>query len=109
EALDRRQRMMDIRGGDQDVVGIARDRSQACSVLLRIREGKLLGRELDFFENLEAEDDEALLTAAATRFYLGRGEHGTADLPREVLVPGEFDDRAVLEELLTDVEGRKVQ
>jgi excinuclease ABC subunit C len=109
DALDRRQRMMDIRGGDQDVVGIARDGGQACSVLLRIRDGKLLGRELDFFENLEDEDDAALLTAAATRFYLGRGEHGTADLPREVLLPGEFDDRAVLEELLSDAEGRKVQ
>jgi excinuclease ABC subunit C len=50
--LERRQRALDVRGGDTDVIGIARDRDQACAVLLRVRDGKLLGREVDFFENL---------------------------------------------------------
>ena len=74
DSIERRQRALDIRGGDQDVLGIARDGDNASAVLLRIRGGKLLGREVDQFTNLESEDEEALVTAVATRFYLGRGE-----------------------------------
>jgi excinuclease ABC subunit C len=108
DSLERRQRALDVRGGDTDVVGVARDRDQACAVLLRIREGKLLGREVDFFENLGDVGDEAVVETATTRFYFARGEHGTADLPREVLVPVDFDDRPTVEELLSEVAGRRV-
>jgi excinuclease ABC subunit C len=69
DAMARRQRTAAVNGGEQDVLGLARDGDHACAVLLRIREGKLLGREVDFFDNLEEEGDEALLAAAATRFY----------------------------------------
>lgn len=108
-ALEGRQRALDIRGGDQDVVGVARDGDSACAVLLRVRGGKLLGREVDFFENLDEETDAALHSAAASRFYLGRGDHGMADLPREVLLPGDFEDRAAIEAVLTEAAGRRVR
>ncbi|HUG41042.1 MAG TPA: excinuclease ABC subunit UvrC [Longimicrobiales bacterium] len=108
DAIERRQRALDVRGGDQDVVGVARDGDSASAVLLRIRGGKLLGREVDHFTNLESEDEAAVLSAVATRFYLGRGEQGRQDLPREVLVPLEFEDRAALEELLDGVADRRL-
>jgi excinuclease ABC subunit C len=108
ESLERRQRALDVRGGDTDIIGFARDRDAACAVLLRVREGKLLGREVDFFENVGDASDAAVVATATTRFYFGRGQHGTADLPRDVLVPVEFDDRATVEELLTETAGRRV-
>jgi excinuclease ABC subunit C len=108
ESLERRQRALDVRGGDTDVIGIARDRDQACAVQLRIRGGKLLGREVDFFENLDDVPDTEVLATAATRFYFGRGDHGTADLPRDVLLSGDFADRATVEELLTAAAQRRV-
>jgi excinuclease ABC subunit C len=101
ESLERRQRALDVRGGDTDVIGIARDGDGACAVLLRIRAGKLLGREVDFFENLGDVGEADVVSTATTRFYFGRGEHGTADLPREVLLPIEFEDRRTVEELLS--------
>jgi excinuclease ABC subunit C len=100
DSIERRQRAVDLRGGDVDVIGIARDADRACAVLLRIRDGKLLGRELDFFENVANETEESVLSTAATRFYFGQGEHGTADLPREIFFPQEFEDRSIIEELL---------
>jgi excinuclease ABC subunit C len=100
ESIERRQRAVDLRGGDVDVMGVARDADRACAVLLRIRDGKLLGRELDFFENLGHETESSILSTAATRFYFGQGEHGTADLPREIFFPQEFEDRELIEELL---------
>jgi excinuclease ABC subunit C len=109
DALERRQRALDVRGGDQDVVGVARDGNHASGVLLRIRRGKLLGREVHHFTNLELEDESAVVAAVAIQFYLGRGEHGVRDLPREVLLPADFEDRAVLESLLGEESGRQVR
>jgi excinuclease ABC subunit C len=109
EGIERRQRAFDVRDRDIDVLGLARDGDRACAVLLRIRAGKLLGRELDFFSNIEAEPDEALISAAATRMYFGRGDIGTTDLPREVLLPADFEDRSAIEELLVQSAGRKVE
>lgn len=109
DALERRQRALDVRGGDQDVIGVARDGDHASAVLLRIRGGRLLGRELHHFTNLAQESESAVLAAVATRFYLGRGDVGLRDLPREVLIPGEFEDRAALESLLKEEAGRRLQ
>ncbi len=107
ESIERRQRAVDLRGGDSDVVGVARDADRACAVLLRIRDGKLLGRELDFFENTGEESDQSLLSTAATRFYFGQGDYGVSDLPREIFFPYEFEDRRLIEELLnTEVKRR---
>ncbi len=108
DAIERRQRALDVRGGDQDVVGVARDGDHATAVLLRIRGGKLLGREVDHFENLESEGEEALVSAVATRFYLGRGDQGRSDLPREVLLPLDFEDREALESLLDELSQRRI-
>ncbi|MEX2282373.1 MAG: excinuclease ABC subunit UvrC [Gemmatimonadota bacterium] len=108
EGLERRQRALDLRGGDVDVIGMARDGDRGCAALLRVRGGKLLGRELDFFEGVGGESDSVFLSAVATRFYFGRGEQGTMDLPREVLFPAEFEDRATVQELLTTTSNRKM-
>ncbi len=108
DAIERRQRMADVRGGDQDVIGVARDGDRACAVQLRIRDGKLLGREVSFFENMESETDDTLLATAASRFYFGQGEHGTADLPKEILFPHDFTDRALVEELVGRAAGRRI-
>jgi excinuclease ABC subunit C len=108
DAIERRQRALDVRGGDQDVLGVARDGERGCAVLLRIRHGKLLGREVDFFENLLDAEEAELVAAAVTRFYLGRGELGLTELPREVLVPDDFADRETLQTLLGEAAGRRV-
>jgi excinuclease ABC subunit C len=108
DSLERRQRALDVRGGDTDIVGLARDRDQACAVLLRVRDGKLLGREVDFFENLGDAADAVVASTATTRFYFGRGAHGTADLPREVLLPVSFEERDAIEQLLLEAAGRRI-
>jgi excinuclease ABC subunit C len=108
DSIERRQRAVDLRGGDSDVIGIARDADRACAVQLKIRDGKLLGRELDFFENAADGTDDSLLSTAATRFYFGQGEHGTADLPRDIYFPNEFEDRQLIEQLLNTETKRRI-
>ncbi len=107
--LARGQRVHRMGGGDQDVLGLARDGKLATAVVLRIRGGVLLGRQTQRLSGIADEDDASLLGTVATRFYLGRGETGRSELPREVLIPLEFADRALLEDILTETAGRRVR
>jgi excinuclease ABC subunit C len=108
DRLETQQKVVDVQGADRDVVGLARDRDEACGVILRIREGKLLGREAVFLANLEGEPDEEVLASLVTRFYTLRSADQGADLPREVLLPSDFGDRALLEGVLRQRAGRSV-
>jgi excinuclease ABC subunit C len=109
DAIARQQLVHRVKGGDQDVLALARDGEMATAAVLRIRRGLLLGRDAVQFSGVADEDEVALLSAFAARYYLGRGEEGIQDLPREVLVPREFPDRALLEEVLSERAGRKVR
>ncbi|HET7274307.1 MAG TPA: excinuclease ABC subunit UvrC [Longimicrobiaceae bacterium] len=109
DALAARQKVMDIQGADRDVIGIARDGDDACGVVMRIREGKLLGRETIFLANLEGEEDSALLGTFVTRYYTLLSADHSADLPPEILFPSEFEDRLVLQGLLRERSGRAVR
>ncbi len=67
--------VLEVEGGDRDVVGFARDGDDACLALLRIRGGKLLGREHQFVEHVEGEADAAVLSAYLVGAYLPMEEH----------------------------------
>lgn len=104
EILERRQTTVDFRGGDSDVLGIAVEASSACTILLRVRDGHLLGREVRFLENVDAEDLEAVVDAALKGFLLRR-----EDIPPQILVPVDFADRKLLESLLAERRGGSVR
>ncbi len=93
--------VVEVEGGDRDVVGYARDGDDACVVLLRIRGGRLLAREHRFLENLEGETDEAAIAAFLAGAYVT-----LQDRSRELLVPFDFPDRELLEQSL---EGGRVR
>src|SRR3954466_9252244 len=69
DALNHLERMeeplvvMTIEGGDRDVLGYARDGDDAAVALMRIRGGKLLAREHHFLQNVDGENDAAVLEA----------------------------------------------
>lgn len=87
--------VLQVEGGDRDVIGFARDGDDACVVILRIREGKLLARDQRFLEHVEGEQDAEILAAFLGRTYLASEEHAA-----ELLVPIDFEDRPLLEESL---------
>ncbi|HEX8695111.1 MAG TPA: excinuclease ABC subunit UvrC [Longimicrobium sp.] len=109
EALERRQRVVDVSGADRDVVGFARDGVEACGVVLLIREGKLLGREVTFLGNLADEGDESAFGAFATRHFTERAIRDVESVPPAVHFPMDFADREVLQEVLREHAGRAVR
>ena len=109
KAIAREQRMERAEGGSQDILGIARDRRLAVAVVLRIRQGKLLGRESHRFAGLGDESEAELLGIFVTLYYLGRGTGAGEELPREILLPSDFPDQAALEKILSARAGRRVR
>jgi len=107
-SIAREQRVERFEGGDQDVLGVARDGELGAAVVLRIRKGTLLGRETHRFSGIGEEGEADLLGRFAALYYLGRGEAGNEDLPAELLLPQDFADREVLEEVLSERRGRRV-
>jgi excinuclease ABC subunit C len=87
--------VLEVEGGDRDVVGYARDADDACVTLLRVRGGKLLARDHRFLENIEGEEDTAILSV-----YLAAGYVPMQERARDLLVPFDFEDRELLEQSL---------
>jgi excinuclease ABC subunit C len=85
---------------DRDVIGYARDGDDACVTILRIRRGKLLARDHRFVENVDGEDDAAVLSAYLARTYVNSDERAS-----ELLVPFDFEDREAIEQ---SAEGTRV-
>ncbi len=109
DTLARDQRVHRTRGGDLDIVAVARDGELGAGVVLKVRGGLLLGREALRFGKALQETDEALLGSLLSRHYLGGGAVGLADLPRRVLLPRDVEDREVLSEILSESAGRRVE
>ncbi|MBA3520902.1 MAG: excinuclease ABC subunit UvrC [Gemmatimonadales bacterium] len=85
--------------GDADVIGYARDGDDAVGVLIRVREGRVLGREHRFLEGLEEEDDPSVLSAFVVRYYVP--VEGRA---RRLVVPFPPADWEALRQLLPEAD-----
>lgn len=109
DTIAREQLVQRERGGDLDVVGLARDGALGAGAVLKVRGGVLLGREAQRFGEVEADTDADLLGSLMSRYYLGGGTAAMVDLPREILLPTDFEDRPVLEEVLGEAAGRAVR
>ena len=82
ERMEETNLVVEVEGGDRDVIGYARDGDEAAIALLRIRDGKLLARDQQFVENLSEEKDAAVLTA----YLVGPYRIGP-ERAKEVLLP----------------------
>lgn len=89
--------VLEVEGGDRDVVGYARDGDDACVALLRIRGGKLLSREHRFLTNIDGEGDSEVMTMFLAGSYVGMQEKA-----RQVLLPFDLEDRELVEQALPD-------
>ena len=87
--------VMEVEGGDRDVIGYARDGDDAVVALLRIRAGKLLARDHQFVENVDGVPDAQVLET-----YLAGPYRLLEERSHELMLPFEIEDHAVVEESL---------
>jgi excinuclease ABC subunit C len=89
--------VLEVEGGDRDVIGYARDGDDACVTVLRIRSGKLLSREQRFLENIDGEEDADVMSVFLAGSYFSMQERA-----RQLLLPFDFPDRELIEQALPE-------
>jgi len=105
-ALAEQQKMIASPDRDVDIFGFHREGRQLALQLFTMREGKIVGRREFFWEDLPEDDSfdaREFLSEVLSQYY-------SADyVPLEIHVPVDFDDRELLEKVLSDRRGRKVR
>lgn len=102
--LEDRQKVDSLRGEDADVVALAVEEGRACGLLMKIREGKVLGTEHHLLHNVKGEEPGTLLSMFLARYYLQREE-----FPSLLLLPFDFDDRRLAQDWLDGRTSRSVR
>lgn len=92
---------------DRDIfaLGIDWDIGEACGVLFKVREGKLIGRFRRFLKNIEGLGESDMLQSFVEDYYTGQY---TAAIPDEVYLSAELTDEAPLLQYLARERGKKV-
>lgn len=98
-----RQRITSSKLEDQDVIGLARDESMAEIHVIFVRGGKVIGRKDFFFDQVAEISDEALCTGFIQQFY-----HKEVLVPREILIPFDLQETALLQQWLSGRRGGPV-
>ncbi len=88
---------------DLDVIGLASRPGLHCVTVLFIRHGAMLGSRNHFPKISGDATPKQIFTGFVSQYYLGR------DAPSEIIVDSDVDDRALLEQSLSERSGHKVQ
>jgi len=108
--LGQKQRMHAVDGDDADVFGYHYENHMLAVNLFHMRSGKIMDKREFFWEDMHAIVGEdgfnpgEFFSALLKQVYLDQQY-----IPHNVYVPVDFEDRAMLEEVLSDGRDRKVQ
>jgi excinuclease ABC subunit C len=103
ETYRNNQKMVQSDYRDRDVIVVKKDDNDACAVLVKIRDGKILGRIHKYLKNIEWFDEATLLNRFINDYYIS-----TEDLPQDILVPHEIESQKTIEDFLSESGHRKV-
>ncbi|HMS84731.1 MAG TPA: excinuclease ABC subunit UvrC [Nitrospira sp.] len=98
-----KQRITQTSATDQDVIGLARQGSAVDLQILFVRGGLLIGRKDFFWPHSADVSDEELVRSVMEQFYNKDGQP-----PKEMLLPAQLDDVAIIEQWLSDKRGDSV-
>ncbi|MCX5799809.1 MAG: excinuclease ABC subunit UvrC [Candidatus Eisenbacteria bacterium] len=105
ESALRRQHVFVLRAYDSDVFGLARHGDLAAVVILKVREGKVLGKEALVLEGVAARSDEEMLSFVMSQYYLN-----AAVIPKEILLPVSLEgEEAVVKQWLSERAAKEVE
>jgi excinuclease ABC subunit C len=104
EEIEERQKIAAAEGSDTDVIAWHAEPPLVAANVFHIRRGRVVDRRDFYWEELDEFDPAEFLPALLKQLYLE-----AAYLPRYVHVPADFEDRKLLEELLSERAGHRVE
>ena len=102
EGLANKQRVIATAFADTDALGFCRG-AKTCFTVLHFVDGNLVGKDIEMMEEPLEEDAEALSGLVRQYYTAHRG-----GWPKSILLPLEIGDKTELEELLSQVSGRRI-
>ncbi|MCI0337652.1 MAG: excinuclease ABC subunit UvrC [Acidobacteria bacterium] len=104
-ALSEHQKMVTMLDEDIDIFGYYREAHQLALHLFTMREGKIVGRREFYWEDVPVDNfDPAEFLGPVLEQYYTIGNY----VPLEIHVPVDWDDRELLEEVLSEKRGKRV-
>jgi excinuclease ABC subunit C len=104
EDIEERQRIAAAQGDDTDVLAYYAEPPLVAADLFHLRGGRVVDRREFYWEELEDFDPQEFVTSLLKQLYL-EAEY----LPKAIHVSADFEDREILEEMLTERAGHKVE
>lgn len=90
---------------DRDVIALAIDDDDGCAVVFRIRDGKVVGRQHFYLDNVAEQPTEIVLTIFIQQYYLKVDQ-----FPRQILLPESVgEEQSVIENWLSEQSGHKIE
>ena len=103
QAYSERQKPVDLDPIDRDIFAFAAEGDDACVVVFKVREGKMIGRQHYYMANVDQKSGTEVLEALLQQYYLGAD-----DIPKEVLVSGTIEDADAMQTWLSGRRGDAV-
>ena len=103
KVLGERQKAIVTDGENRDIFGFYRENETVAIQVFYMRNGKIIGREFEVFEDVFNEDNETLGNFIKQFYY------ASTNIPPEILIPFEIEDRDVIESWLKEKNGRKTE
>jgi excinuclease ABC subunit C len=102
--IEERQRIAATQGDDTDVFGYYAEAPYVAANLFHLRGGRVVDRREFYWEDLEQFDPHEFVPSLLKQFYLD-----AEFLPKKIHVPIDFEDSELLEELLSEKAGHRVE
>ncbi len=99
-----RQKVVDLESNDRDIVSVAAEGDDACGVVFKIREGKLVGSQHFYLNNVEGKSEREILEQFVERYYLDAD-----DVPKEVFLPMELESGDAIAKWLSEKAGESIE
>ncbi len=104
EEMDQRQKMAAASGDDADIFAIYAEPPLVAVNLFHLRRGQIVDRREFYWEDQVEFDEPSFLSSLLLQIYLDQQY-----VPGAIHVPCDFEDRQVMEELLSEKRSRKVE
>ncbi len=89
---------------NRDIFAFAQKNKDGCIIVLKIREGLLIGKNQFFIKLSGVEKTEDFLSSFLIQYY-----NKDNDIPREILLPIEFKENSTLQETLSNIKNKPVK
>jgi excinuclease ABC subunit C len=96
EVYSSKQKVVDVELRDRDIVAVAAEEDDACGVIFKIREGKVIGRQHYYMNGVEGKSDSEVLETLVQRYYLE-----AVDVPKEIILSFDIESKTLIQQWLT--------